>query len=251
MTRYRPPIGSTYRARSLRRRRTKAEETIWRLLRQSFPDAHFRFQVPIRDFVADFASHGAKLIIEVDGGQHGGTPDRQRTRIIESEGYRVLRFWNNEVLGNPEGVARMVDAALVSESTPHPNPPPSRGRELNGADLMARLNYVELPVTDIAAARSFYEAAFGWSLTAFGPTYAATTTGDTDIGLQGDAGDATQAPLAVIEVDDLEAALADVIAAGGTVIRPIFAFPGGRRFHFADPSGNELAAVKSDPHPTG
>jgi predicted enzyme related to lactoylglutathione lyase len=105
------------------------------------------------------------------------------------------------------------------------------------------LNYVELPVADIGAAKAFYEAAFGWSLTGFGPTYAATTTGDTDIGLQGDAGEATRAPLAVIEVDDLEAALAAVEAAGGRIVRPIFAFPGGRRFQFLDPAGNELAAV--------
>ncbi|HEX8366010.1 MAG TPA: endonuclease domain-containing protein [Allosphingosinicella sp.] len=87
---------------------------MWRLLRQAFPDAHFRYQVPMRDFIADFASHGAKLIIEVDGGQHGGDSDRQRTRVIEGEGYRVLRFWNNDVLGNPDGVARIIDAALVS-----------------------------------------------------------------------------------------------------------------------------------------
>lgn len=111
---------------------------------------------------------------------------------------------------------------------------------------MARLNYVELPVGDVAAARGFYERVFGWSMTAFGPTYAATLSGDTDIGLQGDASEATAAPLPVIEVDDLEAALAKVEAAGGTIVRPIFAFPGGRRFHFRDPGGNEVAAVKGD-----
>ena len=111
---------------------------------------------------------------------------------------------------------------------------------------MARLNYVELPVREIGAARRFYEAAFGWSLTDFGPTYAATVTGDTDIGLQADPAEATRAPLAVIDVPDLEAALAAVEAAGGRVVRPIFAFPGGRRFHFLDPSGNELAAVTAD-----
>ena len=111
---------------------------------------------------------------------------------------------------------------------------------------MPRLNYVELPVADVAAAKAFYEQAFGWSLTQFGPTYAATLTGDTDIGLQGDAADATRAPLPVIDVDDLEAALAAVEAAGGGIVRPIFAFPGGRRFQFLDPSGNEIACVKSD-----
>ena len=108
---------------------------------------------------------------------------------------------------------------------------------------MARLNYVELPVRDVAAAKAFYEQAFGWSLTAFGPTYAATLTGDTDIGLQGDVSEATKAPLPVIDVEDLEAALAAVQAAGAEIVRPIFAFPGGRRFHFLDPGGNELACV--------
>jgi hypothetical protein len=111
---------------------------------------------------------------------------------------------------------------------------------------MARLNYVELPVADIGATKAFYEAAFAWSLTGFGPTYAATMTGDTDIGLQGDSAEASKAPLPVIDVADLEAALASVEAAGGRIVRPIFAFPGGRRFHFLDPSGNELAAVTAD-----
>ena len=113
---------------------------------------------------------------------------------------------------------------------------------------MARLNYVELPVSDVAAASAFYESAFGWTMTAFGPTYAATLTGDTDVGLQGDKSEATRAPLPVIEVEDLETALASVERAGGTIVRPIFTFPGGRRFQFLDPSGNEIAAVKSDAH---
>jgi predicted enzyme related to lactoylglutathione lyase len=113
---------------------------------------------------------------------------------------------------------------------------------------MARLNYVELPVRDVGAARAFYEAAFGWALTDFGPTYASTLTGDTDIGLQGDAAEATAAPLPVIQVDDLEAALAAVTQAGGVVVRPTFAFPGGRRFQFRDPGGNELAVMQADPH---
>ena len=111
---------------------------------------------------------------------------------------------------------------------------------------MARLNYVELPVGDIAAAKSFYETVFGWSLTQFAPTYAATITGDTDVGLQGDSSEATKAPLPVIEVDDLEAALEAVTGLGAEIVRPIFAFPGGRRFQFLDPSGNEIACVKAD-----
>ena len=106
---------------------------------------------------------------------------------------------------------------------------------------MARLNYVELPVGDLRATRSFYEQAFGWTMTEFAPTYAATTTGDTDIGLDADAAEQTKAPLPVIEVKDLEAALESVERAGGTILRPIFGFPGGRRFHFRDPAGNEVA----------
>lgn len=111
---------------------------------------------------------------------------------------------------------------------------------------MARINYVELPGRELAATKAFYETAFGWALTDFGPTYSATMTGDVDLGLQGDTSEASAAPLPVIEVDDLEATLRAVEAAGATILRPIFSFPGGRRFHFRDPSGNELAAVKGD-----
>ena len=106
---------------------------------------------------------------------------------------------------------------------------------------MARLDYVELPATEIAGTREFYEQAFGWTLTEFAPSYAATTTGDTDVGLDSGA-DKPGAPLPVIQVPDLEAALAAVERAGGTIVKPIFPFPGGRRFHFRDPGGNELAA---------
>lgn len=109
-----------------------------------------------------------------------------------------------------------------------------------------RINYVELPASSFAASAKFYADAFGWSLTLFGPTYACTMTGDVDLGLQGDIPEATKAPLPVIDVDDLEASLATVQKAGATIVRPIFAFPGGRRFHFRDPSGNELAVVKAD-----
>jgi predicted enzyme related to lactoylglutathione lyase len=109
---------------------------------------------------------------------------------------------------------------------------------------MARFNYVELPVREIGPAKAFYEQAFGWSLTDFGPTYAATTSGDTDMGLQADASEASKAPLPVIAVEDLEATLKSVADASGAIVRPIFAFPGGRRFHFLDPSGNEVAAVQ-------
>jgi predicted enzyme related to lactoylglutathione lyase len=111
---------------------------------------------------------------------------------------------------------------------------------------MARINYVELPAGNAPATKQFYATAFGWSFTDFGPTYAATMTGDVDIGLQADLSEATKAPLVVIDVDDLEAALKNVTDAGGEITQPITGFPGGRRFHFRDPSGNELAVVKAD-----
>lgn len=111
---------------------------------------------------------------------------------------------------------------------------------------MARICFVELPASDLTSTRAFYTHAFGLALTDFGPSYSCTMTGDVDIGLQADASEATAAPLAVIAVDDLEAALAAVRQAGGVITKPVFAFPGGRRFHFRDPSGNELAALKAD-----
>ena len=79
------------------------------------------------------------------------------------------------------------------------------------------------------------------TMTGFGPTYACTLTGDVDIGLQADKQEATKAPLLVIEVKDLEATLAAVTATGATITKPIFSFPGGRRFQFIDPAGSELA----------
>jgi predicted enzyme related to lactoylglutathione lyase len=111
--------------------------------------------------------------------------------------------------------------------------------------MTARLNYLELPVADTGAAKTFYAAAFGWSFTDFGPTYAATTSGDTDIGFQADSEAKTAAALPVIEVDDIEAAERAVWDAGGTITAPIFSFPGGRRFHFRDPAGHELAVAQT------
>lgn len=109
-----------------------------------------------------------------------------------------------------------------------------------------RPDFLELPVGDIAAARAFYAAAFGWEMTAFGPSYACTMTGDVDVGLQADPAERPAAPLIAIRSDDVDAALARATAAGATVTRPLFAFPGGRRFHFRDPAGNELAVYQPE-----
>jgi predicted enzyme related to lactoylglutathione lyase len=108
-----------------------------------------------------------------------------------------------------------------------------------------RIMFVELPAADIGAAGSFYAEVFGWALTGFGPNYACTMTGDVDLGLQGDRAEAPPAPLPVIQVDDLEAMRDAVEAAGGEIVKPVFTFPGGRRFHFTDPNGNELAVMQA------
>jgi predicted enzyme related to lactoylglutathione lyase len=111
---------------------------------------------------------------------------------------------------------------------------------------MARPNFIELPTRDLTASQAFYDKVFGMKMTGFGPTYACTMTGDVDLGLQADQAEATKAPLPVVEVKDLEATLSAVMATGATISKPIFSFPGGRRFHFLDPSGNELAAMQAD-----
>ena len=105
---------------------TDAERALWYLLREAFPEWHFRRQVPIRHFIADFASHSAKLVIEVDGGQHATETDAPRSAVLEEEGYRVIRFWNHEVLGNREGVWTVIDSELRDH---HPTPTPPHQRE--------------------------------------------------------------------------------------------------------------------------
>ena len=103
-----------------------------------------------------------------------------------------------------------------------------------------QVDYVEFPGVDMAALKAFYGQAFGWRFTDYGPDYAAF-----DQGLEGgfttDAETRPTQPLVVLWADDLDAMLEKVTEAGGRVTLPIFDFPGGRRFHFADPSGNELA----------
>ena len=106
----------------------------------------------------------------------------------------------------------------------------------------ARIDYVELPsLTAHELTRAFYAKAFGWTFADYGPDYSATANGVVDVGLNGSTEDALSAPLPVVRVDDLSAAFDAVSKAGGVIARPIFSFPGGRRFHFIDPSGSELA----------
>lgn len=111
---------------------------------------------------------------------------------------------------------------------------------------MARISYVEVPAANVAKVRDFYAAAFGLGFTDFGPDYAATTGGDVDLGINGTDDQAIVGMLPLFEVRDLEAALEKVEAAGGEITMPIFAFPGGRRFHFRDPGGNQLGVFVNE-----
>jgi predicted enzyme related to lactoylglutathione lyase len=109
-----------------------------------------------------------------------------------------------------------------------------------------KIDYVEFPAGELTATKAFYQTAFGWGFTDYGPEYASFDKAGLDGGFYADAAEAVAKPLVILYAADLEAMEAKVRAAGGVVVRPIFAFPGGRRFHFTDPSGNELA-VWSEP----
>ncbi len=103
------------------------------------------------------------------------------------------------------------------------------------------IDFVEFPATALEPLKAFYGKAFGWTFTDYGPTYAAPDDAGLDGGFQADAGEAPAKPLVILYSRDLETSLAAVSEAGGTVTKAIWEFPGGRRFHFTDPSGNELA----------
>ena len=103
-----------------------------------------------------------------------------------------------------------------------------------------KVDYVELPGADLGVSKAFYRQAFGWTFVDYGPTYAAFSEG-LDGGFDADAASGRATPLVVLYAHDLEAMEARVREAGGQIVRPIFSFPGGRRFHFRDPAGNEMA----------
>jgi very-short-patch-repair endonuclease len=116
-------------ARQMRAQPTDAERVLWQRLRHdiTLAGSHFRRQAVVGPFIVDFASRKAKIVIELDGGQHNWQQgsDLSRQRRIEAAGYRVLRFWNNDVLGNLEGVLAEIQSAL----TPTPDPSPQGGGE--------------------------------------------------------------------------------------------------------------------------
>ena len=111
----------TLRSRELRKNPTDAERLPWQHLKmRQLAGVRFNNQVPIPPFICDFVARTPKLIIELDGGQHAvrTAEDDKRTRFLESRGYRILRFWNNDVLENVEGVLSVIEIALA-------NAPPS------------------------------------------------------------------------------------------------------------------------------
>ncbi len=103
------------------------------------------------------------------------------------------------------------------------------------------IDYVEFPASDTGPIKTFYGKAFGWRFIDYGPTYTAPAEAGIDGGFQADAAEAPAKPLIILYSHDLDASLQSVTNAGGAIAKPIFDFPGGRRFHFTDPSGNELA----------
>lgn len=110
------------------------------------------------------------------------------------------------------------------------------------------LDYVELNVSDLAETRAFYEAAFGWQFNDYGPTYAGIRSpdGDDEVGgLNAEREPRPGGPLVLLFSDDLDATVTAVTAAGGRITEGPYPFPGGRRFHFTDPSGNELGVWAS------
>jgi len=110
------------RARQLRRLQTKPEYYLWQKLRnRQLEGVKFRRQVPIGNYIVDFVCFENKIIVEVDGGQHNRKTnklyDNKRTLFLEYQGYIVLRFWNNEILENIDGVVNVIRARIVSQTS--------------------------------------------------------------------------------------------------------------------------------------
>jgi very-short-patch-repair endonuclease len=129
-----PVEGARARARALRQSMTEAERRVWQILRlHQMTGYKFRRQVPIGRYIADFVCHEARLIVEIDGGQHERSSPREaeRSGFLQNEGYRILRFWNNEVLENLDGVHETI-ADELGRITPTQTLPHQGGGLLSG-----------------------------------------------------------------------------------------------------------------------
>jgi very-short-patch-repair endonuclease len=113
----------------MRREPTGAEAKLWSMLRgQRLGGLKFKRQEQLGDYIVDFVCFGSRVIVEADGGQHAESArDTVRDAWLTGQGFRVLRFWNNEILGNPDGVARVI---LDAAQAPLPNPSPAGGEGL-------------------------------------------------------------------------------------------------------------------------
>lgn len=112
-----------------------------------------------------------------------------------------------------------------------------------------QFSYLELPTEDVGTLKSFYGSVFGWTHQDWGDDYVTVHGSGLEVGYNGSNEAKSKAPLAMVETDEIEAVLEQVKAAGGTITQPLFQYPGGRRFHFTDPAGNELAVMQPDnPH---
>ncbi len=111
------------------------------------------------------------------------------------------------------------------------------------SDRNNRINYIEFPMTKTAATKDFYHQAFGWEFTDWGPHYVSFSGAGIDGGFNGFDESQVSSPgvLVVLYASDLQQTLENIGGAGGKITKPIYDFPGGRRFHFLDPNGNELA----------
>ena len=132
------------RARRLRRDTTDAERKLWRGLRNlPMNGSHFRRQATIGPYFADFACHEKRLVIEMDGGQHNeGVQvgrDMERDAYMKASGYRVLRFWNNDVMQNLEGVLEVIAEALSAPLPPTPDPSPLLASLVGGGERQRRV----------------------------------------------------------------------------------------------------------------
>jgi adenine-specific DNA-methyltransferase len=125
---------SRTKARHLRKNMTDAERTLWRHLRlRQFAGYKFRRQQPIGKYIVDFVCFERKLVVELDGSQHSEelVYDLERSAWLEKQGFRILRFWDNQVFNETDGVKEAIIGALNNPSyTPHLNPPPQGGRRL-------------------------------------------------------------------------------------------------------------------------
>jgi very-short-patch-repair endonuclease len=139
------------RAQRLRRNTTDAEKLLWNRLRKlDLKGSHFRRQIPIGPYIADFACMAARLLIEVDGSQHGEVQNKAyddvRTRWLEKEGYRVIRFWNNDINKHMEGVMETIYAAIHGSLSAEPMPlKHARRRRVRPVDLPTPSRFARRP----------------------------------------------------------------------------------------------------------